>query len=186
MCCLFQMRKVHYGEELSMDYNSVTSSDVEWRSAICLCGMSACRGSFLHYATQDDLQQVLNKNCGPMTRYASLLRACSPKQPTAADTQTLERHGLLAASLGHSVPPFITKYVADCLRFIEFERKALPCKLMRPRNKHQLSLYTFGAADMEARYWNIKLVLTLKHFDPLVHADVLWNSVFRAWCAPLV
>jgi hypothetical protein len=59
-----------------MDYNSVTSSDVEWRwvtdrgrssrclcsmqcrSAVCLCGMRSCRGSFLHYATQEDLQQV--------------------------------------------------------------------------------------------------------------------------------
>jgi hypothetical protein len=49
-------------------------SDVEWRAAICLCGKSSCRGSFLHYATQDDLQQVLNLNCGPLYRYALLLK----------------------------------------------------------------------------------------------------------------
>ena len=41
-----------------MDYYSITTSDVEWRAAVCLCGSVACRGSFLHYATQDDLQQV--------------------------------------------------------------------------------------------------------------------------------
>ena len=37
-------RFVHPGEELCMDYCSITTSDVEWRAAICLCGMSACRG----------------------------------------------------------------------------------------------------------------------------------------------
>ena len=41
-----------------MDYSALTTSDIEWRAAICLCGSSLCRGSFLHYATQDDLQQV--------------------------------------------------------------------------------------------------------------------------------
>ena len=51
-----------------MDYYSITTSDIEWRAAICLCGQSTCRGSFLHYATQDDLQQVLNQNCGPLWR----------------------------------------------------------------------------------------------------------------------
>ena len=55
-------RHIAFGEELSMDYGAITTSDVEWRAAICLCGMSSCRGSFLHYATQDDLQQVLNQN----------------------------------------------------------------------------------------------------------------------------
>ena len=51
-------RFISYGEELTMDYYSVTSSEVEWRAAVCLCGTAKCRGHFLHYATQDDLQQV--------------------------------------------------------------------------------------------------------------------------------
>ena len=56
-----------------MDYYSITTSDIEWRAAICLCGQSTCRGSFLHYATQDDLQQVLNQNCGPLWRYFEVI-----------------------------------------------------------------------------------------------------------------
>ena len=64
-----QSRPISPGEELTMDYYSITTSDIEWRAAICLCGQSTCRGSFLHYATQDDLQQVLNQNCGPLWRY---------------------------------------------------------------------------------------------------------------------
>jgi hypothetical protein len=39
---------------------------------------------------------------------------------------------------------------ADNLRFVEFERKALPCALMRPSNG-QRSLYSYSAADMDAR-----------------------------------
>ena len=55
---LTTIRQVDYGEELTMDYNSITSSDIEWRAAVCLCGHATCRGSFLTFATQDDLQQV--------------------------------------------------------------------------------------------------------------------------------
>jgi hypothetical protein len=91
-----QNRYVHYGEELTMDYYSITTSDVEWRAAICLCGSAACRGSFLHYATQDDLQQVLNQSCGPLWRYASLLRACSGRPMTKDDAAVLVRHGTFA------------------------------------------------------------------------------------------
>jgi hypothetical protein len=76
-----------------MDYYSITTSDMEWRAAICLCGSTSCRGSFLHYATQDDLQQVLNQSCGPLWRYASLLRACSGRPMPAVDAAVLTRHG---------------------------------------------------------------------------------------------
>lgn len=129
-----------------MDYYSVTTSDVEWRAAICLCGMSSCRGSFLHYATQDDLQQVLNKNCGPLWRYANLLRSCSNLPLRKDDYAVLDRHGLKSAVFGNNPEKWITKFVADNLKFVEYERKALPCALMRGKD-----LYTYSAADMDAR-----------------------------------
>ena len=126
--------------------------------------MSSCRGSFLHYATQDDLQQVLNLNCGPLWRYAALLRACAGRPLTVSDQATLDRHGELpfvlllflifhiiiintnhlhlyshcyvttgmrAAALGPQCPLWLRKYTADNLSFMEYERKALPCALMR-------------------------------------------------------
>lgn len=130
-----------------MDYFSITTSDVEWRAAICLCGMTTCRGSFLHYATQDDLQQVLNQNFGPLLRYASLLKACTGKSMCKEDVEVLVRHGVHDVAIGCNPPIWIKKYVVDILRFIEFERKALPCALLR---RHGAS-YSFGAADMEAR-----------------------------------
>jgi hypothetical protein len=143
-------RHVRCGEELTFDYYSITTSDVEWRAAVCLCGMASCRGSFLAYATQDDLQQVLNQNFGPVSRYASLLRACADRKASTEDTMTLARHGIKQAILGSHPPNWMIKYAADILRFIEFERKALPCSLLRPRGGFSTE-YTFGGADMDAR-----------------------------------
>ena len=142
------------GEELTMDYSAMTTSDVEWRAAICLCGFPGCRGSFLHYATQDDLQQVMNSNCGPLWRYASLLKACSPRPLTGSDEEALERHGMGKIALGEGVyptPVWYKKYVADNLRFLEFERKALPCALLRNETDDYGFRYTFSQADMDAR-----------------------------------
>lgn len=133
-----------------MDYYSITTSDVEWRAAICLCGINSCRGSFLHYATQDDLQQVLNQNCGPLWRYASLLRACSSLPPTVHDFAALDRHGIKKSVLGLSPPHWMIKYMSDALRFVEYERKALPCALLRSKDGSP-SQYTFSSADMDAR-----------------------------------
>jgi hypothetical protein len=132
-----------------MDYYSITTSDVEWRAAICLCGTSTCRGSFLHYATQDELQQILNQNYGPLWRYASLLRACSPIPVSEEDKSTLARHGVQKAALGPNPPKWVLKYVAEILRFIEYERKALPCALLRKND--DASTYSYSNADMDAR-----------------------------------
>jgi hypothetical protein len=94
--------------------------------------------------------QVLNQNCGPMWRYASLLRACSSRPVSLADQAALDRHGMRAAALTSNPPLWMMKYAADNLRFVEFERKALPCALMRPKNGRP-SFYAYATADMDAR-----------------------------------
>jgi hypothetical protein len=134
-----------------MDYYSITTSDVEWRAAICLCGMSGCRGSFLHFATQDELQQVLNQNYGPLWRYASLLRACSSIPVSKEDLSVIDRHGLHKVALGENPPKWVLKYVAEILRFIEYERKALPCALLRKNEENAACGYSYSNADMDAR-----------------------------------
>ena len=87
--------------------------------------------------------------CGPLTRFASLMRSVA-REPKPDDLDALHRHGFKEAAFGADVPTWIKKYCADALRFIEFERTALPCALMRPSDG-QSSLYTFSSADMDAR-----------------------------------
>jgi len=201
-------RWIYPGEELSMDYYSVTNSEVEWRASICLCGTKNCRGTFLHYAAQDDLQQVLTRNCGILWRYATLLRACSLVPLSSFDKKFLSEHGMGETVFGFNsprrkeeaavvlrgthtvaesarmdletndaadattddsydyagVPDWVLKYASDNLRFIEYERKALPMALMRTNNASKQGLfaageasapgalpYTFTEADIEAR-----------------------------------
>jgi hypothetical protein len=80
---------------------------------------------------QDDLQQVLNQKCGPLYRVASLLRACTDKPLTEKDKQTLQLHGMGKYGLGGNTSQWLQKYAAETLRFVEFERQALPCALIR-------------------------------------------------------
>ena len=164
-----------------MDYFSVTTSEMEWRASICLCGMRNCRSTFLHYATMDDLQQVLTMNCGALWRYSTLLRSCSYVPVSEDDKAFLCGHGMgetvfgfdvtasrnlglddsvkrlsgermdvgeeeddiatTAAALEFEAPvgkkDWILKYASDNLRFIEYERRALPMTLMRSNSSKQ-------------------------------------------------
>ena len=67
-------------------------------------------------------------------RYASLLRACAGRPLSESDRGSLDRHGMRHAAIGKRPQPWLQKFAADNLRFVEFERKALPCALMRPSN----------------------------------------------------
>jgi hypothetical protein len=113
--------------------------------------MAGCRGSFLHYATEEDLQQVLHQNCGPLWRYSSLLKACYGHSLSKDNEIILKRHGMGDIALGGSPSLFMKKYAASNLCFLEFERKALPCKLLRPSKQGVDSEYTYATADADAR-----------------------------------
>ena len=66
------------------------------------------------------------------------------------DKEILERHGMKSAALSQTPANWIKKYVAYNLRFIEFERQALPMKLLRPKNGKP-SDYDYETADQDAR-----------------------------------
>ena len=55
---LYTLRHINPGEELTFDYSCVTESEREFRAAVCLCGTTACRGSFLYYAGSKAYMQV--------------------------------------------------------------------------------------------------------------------------------
>ena len=55
-----------------------------------------------------------------------------------------------SVALGENPPSWVVKFAADNLAFVEFERTALPCALLRP-SRGQASPYGYSAADMDAR-----------------------------------
>lgn len=146
------LREMTIGDELTFDYNAVTESLIEFQSAVCLCGHGQCRGSFLHFATADCYQQVLNRNSPVAVRLANLVKGSTKKVMSEDDDAILKRHGFQTAAFGaisvnrrkaninteaHSildsmniVPVWLRTYVADTLRYIEYERRALPIALI--------------------------------------------------------
>ena len=146
------IRELEMGEELTFDYNAVTESLVEYSSAVCLCGYGKCRGSFLHYATADCYQQVLNRNAPLASRFATLVKASMKKVMAEDDERVLRSHGFQTAAFGavsfnrreqsscgrvvqpvdsmDFVPIWLRTFVADTLRYIEYERRALPIALI--------------------------------------------------------
>ena len=144
------LRDLEQGEELTFDYNAVTESLNEFRFAVCLCGQKKCRGSFLHFATADCYQQVLSRNSPISARFANLVRGCMKQVMSKEDTELLLKHGFNTAAFGavsfnhhvssvnpnatpdsiNNVPVWLRTFVADCLRYIEYERRALPVALL--------------------------------------------------------
>jgi hypothetical protein len=136
-----------------MDYYSVTSSESEWRAAVCLCGAPNCREAFLHFAAQDDLQQVLNRFCSPVYRFASLACACSDVPLSAEFAAAFQRHGISKFALGQDSAEWIRKYACELLKFIEYERRSLPSALFRShlKSSDRNIKYSFTDADDDAR-----------------------------------
>jgi hypothetical protein len=146
------LREMTIGDELTFDYNAVTESLNEYQSAVCLCGHGRCRGSFLHFATADCYQQVLNRNSPVAVRLSNLIKGCMKKVMSEDDDIVLKLHGFQTAAFGavsvnrrqakksttadvqldsmDFVPIWLRTYVADTLRYIEYERRALPIALV--------------------------------------------------------
>lgn len=146
------LRELTIGDEVTFDYNAVTESLHEYQAAVCLCGQCKCRGSFLHFATADCYQQVLTRNSPVAVRLSQLIKGCTKKVMSDDDVAILKRHGFQTAAFGavsvnrrkatnsgfvgasldsmEFVPIWLRTHVADILRYIEYERRALPIALI--------------------------------------------------------
>ena len=144
---VYTLRHVHEGEELTFDYASVTESEKEFRDAICLCGTSGCRGSFLTFSGSRAFQAVMNERHNVLHRQAIILHAGDSSGLTDADRAVLDRFGVRDSALGRGglgpaeeaaaggvmarrVPPWLEKWAALILHFVERERELLPAALL--------------------------------------------------------
>lgn len=44
---MYAIKDINYGDELCFNYCSLTESEKEYESAICLCGTEVCQGKYL-------------------------------------------------------------------------------------------------------------------------------------------
>jgi len=189
------VRDVEQGEELTFDYNAVTESLNEYMSAVCLCGCVKCRRSFLHYATADCYQQVLARNAPVAVRLCSLIKASNKQVMSKQDEKVLHRHGFREAVFGaisnihrntmensneayesdsiDFVPIWLRTYIADVLRYIEYERRALPvallCNHLKKKSPEEVNPFsgrtkTLKSGDKKAQLHAKQKVNTTKKF----------------------
>ena len=162
---IYTARDISCGEELTFDYSCVTESFIEYREAICLCGMSMCRGSFLSLADGKAYQQVIHKNHHFLHRNALILKS-GTEEVTEEDLARMRKFGFKSSILGpgvsgtpesdssnmqskastYKLPTWLLKWIALTLQYIEVEEKLLPPSLVRDFP----TLYTLENATIEA------------------------------------
>lgn len=82
---MYTTKEIHQGQELTFDYASVTESEKEYRSAICLCASPLCRGSFLYYGGSGAFMQIMSCGHNFLHRNAILVKAAT--EPLTLDDQ---------------------------------------------------------------------------------------------------
>lgn len=139
---IFARRKIEYGQELTFDYNSVTESEQEYRSAICLCAQLKCRGTYLSFAGSTTYHDIIGLYHNNLHRAALIFRACCPEmdgavQDTAeslSDEGAMEstlRRRHIARSMLSGLPLWGKRFCLLITDFIEFERREFPQELRR-------------------------------------------------------
>ncbi|KNC76485.1 hypothetical protein SARC_11016, partial [Sphaeroforma arctica JP610] len=146
---VYTVRDIKYGEELCFDYNSVTESIDEYRKAVCLCGTSKCRQSFLYFANSATFQCILAKYHSTCDRTGAILMACSSPELTEDDRQRLSSHDFNASVLT-GCPDWLQKWASLILKFIEYERMMMPHVLTADFKDDFGHPYTLESAGVEA------------------------------------
>lgn len=131
---MFATRDIKYGEELSFDYKSVTESEKEYESAICLCGSFKCLGRFLGLSHSKKFTAVMKKSHTFLDRNYLLFYACTNPVITLEDREILNRHGIKSSLITWDVPPWLEKWASLILRYWEYECQHIikPLKEMNP------------------------------------------------------
>ena len=199
---VYTLRWIAPGEELTFDYSSTTESDAEYRAAVCLCGTSRCRGSFLYWTGSSGFQQVMSVAHTFLDRNALLVRAIQ-EELTDGDRARLDAFSLRTSALGggehgaYVAPLWLVKWAALILDFVELERQELPGALMSLCGPGQV--YTReGASETargvaENRLQNLVITLDkVKHFlrqpgqpqGPPLRALTAAETAALLWSAP--
>ncbi|CAM6122763.1 unnamed protein product [Calypogeia fissa] len=127
---VYTLKPIKRGEELTFDYNSVTESKEEYNNAVCLCGSQGCRGSYLNLTGSGTFEEVILKQHGLLDRHRLLLDSCSATSVTEEGLQEMRQAGLGTCLLS-GLPPWVLKYAAGLVHFMNVEKTLLPAELLK-------------------------------------------------------
>ncbi|CAK9112670.1 Histone-lysine N-methyltransferase ATXR3 (Protein SET DOMAIN GROUP 2) (Trithorax-related protein 3) (TRX-related protein 3) [Durusdinium trenchii] len=147
--CVYTLREISFGEELTFDYSSVTEDENEFKAATCLCGSLRCRGSFLYYSGVGAFAQVISESHTFLHRNTAVYKACANPHMEPTDFARLHKHGIKQAVLRDG-PTWIQKWISLLLEYAEFECRELAHRFALQTFKGRL-VYTERDAELEAR-----------------------------------
>lgn len=78
---MFSTKDIRYGEELCFNYCSVTESEKEFDSAVCLCGTVECTGRYLQLASDKKHLNTIKKYHNFVDRNVLLFKAINLCEP---------------------------------------------------------------------------------------------------------
>lgn len=122
---MFAIKDVSYGEELCFNYCSVTESEKEFESAVCLCGTEVCQGQYLQLASDKKHLKVMKQYHTFIDRNYILWKAIKDPVITEEDQNRLYALGL-RDSIMSNVPDWLYKWTSLTCQYIEFECETYP------------------------------------------------------------
>lgn len=122
---MYSNKSIEFGEELTFDYCSFTESEKEYEEAICLCGVSLCRGRYLMLSNDKKNLAIMKQYHTFVDRNYILYKAIKNPVVTEADIDRLSRNGLKDSCL-NKAPDWLKKWASLICDYLEFEERLYP------------------------------------------------------------
>lgn len=100
---MYALRDIECGEELTFDYSSVTDSEKEYMTAVCLCGSYNCRGTYLGLANTNTFDQIIQTEHSFLERIYLIYKAVADPQLKSSQAKLLEENGIKDVLLGGEI-----------------------------------------------------------------------------------
>ena len=156
---MYAIEKIEYGQELTFNYHSVTESEKEHKSAVCLCSATNCQGYYLKYGNPNIFTQIINTQQAFLDRTYLIFKAVINTEITIYDIARLKKHGIGVALLGSHPPPWLRKWAVLVLQFIEYEEIQL-AKYLREKESYEIRMSKIEATDVAiGRVTNLAITL---------------------------
>jgi [histone H3]-lysine4 N-trimethyltransferase ATXR3 len=86
---MYALKNINMGEELCFNYCSLTESEKEFETAVCLCGTEYCSGRYLQLASDKKHLALMKKYHTFVDRNFILFKAVSKPNITQEDEARL-------------------------------------------------------------------------------------------------
>jgi len=154
---LYALKRLEYGEELTFDYNSLTEKEEEFQDAVCLCGTTNCRGTYLYFRGSNCFQHIITRDHNFLRRTAIIVNSVR-HEVTQVDLEILRRNSI-KESLLKGLPAWCEKWAASILEFVEHERRILPQELIHQDGFLEADAIVESGGVESSRIQNLALTL---------------------------